>query len=596
MTRPYDLVFDQWTPLAHKQAVPERTMEHAPRTAPMWVREDQRRLNAYTVLRSYIDNFARHFADIDSEDDRAKRREFGDAALLVQTVVDALLGETQKIVVDGAKDYDPDAAADLPRDVRVAGEWQKWLEKWEYDEKLVLAMHEAEPDAVGLGDGVYVLNINRRVGRVTVEVFDPSMYFPDLDSIRDGFPTTVHVAWEVEGRGEERGKRFIHRRTWRLLPIGSVDEDDGTAGQARRLAWNDRPATETCYITEGVWNAADIEGRDIHDPWPKALRYSQNEDGIDIRDVDTELDFIPVVHIPNTPNRKEHFGRSLLTLLAQLLDSIHATDTDLDAAAATTGTPPLYVKGEQRMPTTGAGSARVGRRGRAEEPPAVRTRGPGTVYERELGMLDTSNALDALLKLLDERLSRLHVNSQVPAEAVGRVRASDIEAGILMLLSFGPMIRLIERLRLVRSVKYALLLKFVQRMSIAAGFVDAGLRGAPPRAVIEFGSFLPTDEAAEVERIIKLHAEGLISTPTAVEMLVALGVADVDVAAEMLLIRSEDFEGADLLFDVAGERAAAEYLGLNDSAVEPRPEPGAAPRAPGAGAPGTEAARDDAGA
>ncbi|MFJ5534004.1 hypothetical protein [Streptomyces sp. NPDC093261] len=53
------------------------------------------------------------------------------------------------------------------------------------------------------------------------------------------------------------------------------------------------------------------------------------------------VDFIPVVHIPNTiPDVGEHWGKSTLATVLQLLDELAATDTDSASASATTGTPP----------------------------------------------------------------------------------------------------------------------------------------------------------------------------------------------------------------------------------------------------------------
>jgi len=50
---------------------------------------------------------------------------------------------------------------------------------------------------------------------------------------------------------------------------------------------------------------------------------------------------IALHHVPNTISETDHYGDSSLALVMQALDDLMATDSDLQAAAATTGSPPL---------------------------------------------------------------------------------------------------------------------------------------------------------------------------------------------------------------------------------------------------------------
>jgi hypothetical protein len=58
------------------------------------------------------------------------------------------------------------------------------------------------------------------------------------------------------------------------------------------------------------------------------------------------IDFIPIVHIPNTVAVAEHFGRSDLAPVLQILDDIQATDSDLQLASALTGAPMVVLSGK----------------------------------------------------------------------------------------------------------------------------------------------------------------------------------------------------------------------------------------------------------
>jgi hypothetical protein len=554
-------------------------------------------------------------------EERRENREFGDAALMVLRVVDALLGDEQQIIVDGAEAYDPEAdtnAGDAPdgadptdqqanAEAKALSERQDWLRQWADVERLLLTMLEVEEDAVKLGDGVYALSWSSSKKRPLLHVYDPGFYFPVLTDGPEGFPRRVDVAWELE----QGHQRFVHRITWELGPIGGpIDKKgdpiladsgqpvayegdeiftnaNGVATIARRYPWlaaDEDPSTVTCYMTEAVWNLSDAAGVESPDDLnlEKAKEIIRNEDGVPIDHLDLRIDFVPVVHIPNTPSRKEHFGRSLLTSVAQILDEIQATDTDLAKASSTTGSPVLSLSNSPTLtdPTTG------------QTVPAVTTYGPGDVLHTgengKLDMLDTSKSLDALLKYMEFLLHRLSVNAHIPDEAIGRVRASQVPSGIALQLAFGPLQGLVRRMRLVRSEKYPLLLRFVQRLAQTGGTLEAG---ETPRAEVRFGSFLPADEAQIVTQTCEMLRAKAISRSTGLRMLADAGIVDIDVSEELQRLDQEDFEAALLLLEASGsEQVVFKRLGLDESLIgapppSKKPTPGGLPTPPAPGGP-----------
>src|SRR4051794_9532280 len=80
------LLIDAWTSLSHKEAMQGGTTTHA--GVPWWVGLHQRRLPAYRLLQAYQDNAARwYLPSITPSEDQNNRREYGDAALIVQTIL-----------------------------------------------------------------------------------------------------------------------------------------------------------------------------------------------------------------------------------------------------------------------------------------------------------------------------------------------------------------------------------------------------------------------------------------------------------------------------------------------------------------------------
>lgn len=587
------LVLDTWSALTHKAPlVPGREQRRAGWLSPT----DSRRLTAYMLLAAYRENVARHYLPTVDGDDHADHREYGDAELVVQQTMSAVLGDEQQIVVEGAEDEEADPAA-------VAR--QEWLREWADAERLPLKLMEAESDAVSYGDGVYVLAWSRSKRRVRVTTLDPGFYFPVLDDgLTDDYPAKVHLAWELEGDPERGIPKRLRRITYELGPIGARTEAqpttlgrlrrlvtgeqgdplplhpgdtlDGEGRVTRRYAWNDEPSTVTCYLTDAEWNLDDLDGRDaLNDLSLDRATFHTNEDGELLDRFDLQLDFLPVIHLPNTVAVRSHFGTSSLAKVLQLLDDIAATDTDLQAATSTTGSPPIGLSGAD-LPVDDDG-----RTGLTIAPGEVWNLGP----DGKLSTVDTSPALAALGQRLEALLSRLSANARLPEAVLGRVSPADVPSGFAVALTFGPMQSMVRSMRLSRGEKYPLLLKMVQRMALAGGELD----GAVLPAELTFGSYLPSDLDAVIERVRKLLTPpAAISLETAVQMLVEAGLPIEDASEEVERIESRAFELANALADATGDTEAVRaFLHLTGPGPDltPAPPPGAIvlpPAPPGA--------------
>lgn len=557
-----ELLFDSWTPMSFKRALGGKKQPGISWAAPTWVGEHDRRLMAYKVLQAYQDNSARVFLSTTDQNQIDQHREYGDASLIVNQITAALLGEGQEIVVPGADDEEPDEQAIALQD---------WLREWATAERLPLKMLETERNAVGLGDGVYVLGWDAAKRRPRLRVFDPGFYFPVLDdSNEDDFPEKVHLAWELES--DKPGTRKVRRITWELGPIGPAstpgalarlvgerpvpldgDQIDEEGRITRNYPWNDEPSSVTCYLTDAIWTL-DMAANNLDDLTGGSAVYAIDADGeVNLRDL--QIDFIPVIHEPNTVAIQDHYGRSSLATILQILDDLSNADTDLQAASATTGKPVIALSG-----------ATFG-----ERRPSYRAGEVFEVGDGRMDVLDTSQALDALIKYVEFLLSRMSTNSRVPESVLGRVKPSEVPSGIALALSFGPLASMVGEMRLVRDEKYPLLLKFAQRLAVAGQ-----APGVPTNfllAKVEFGSYLPQDQAAAVELVAKLLEQKAISVETAVRILMAAGLPIDDAVEEVERIQSRDFAGADELLSATGdEDAVFDYLGRTKP-LTPRPAP-----------------------
>jgi len=468
---------------------------------------------------------------------------------------------------------------------------QQWLRQWADLEQLDAKLVEAEGDTISLGDGVYVLSWSTSKRRAVLDIYDPGFYFPVLtDDTRD-YPTKVHLAWEYV---DHDGQRWVRRLTWELAPIGMTP--DGTPGNTipvvdvpdestwpdgtstrrdpqgrlvRAYPWNVDDggtiidSTVTCYFTDATWPYGELDGRHVNDfdEHHPDIRFAETEDGTVAQRLDLRIDFLPVVHVPNTPAHREHFGRSALSMIAQILDDIASTDTDIQAASALAAAPVIGLSGSATLPNNGS-TLVAGDGTSITAPPTLEVR-PGVAFQLgengQMNVVDLSAGLTALLELGKEQLGRLSVNSRVPPEILGRVPAASAASGVALALAFGPFNQLVGMLRLTRVQKYALLLKMVQRLAIAGGTLEAPV--VPAR--LAFGSYLPSDRSQLVSEVTQLLAAHAISHQTGVALLVAGGLSIDDANHEVDRIRSDDPVAAKNLADATGsEQLAADWLGV----------------------------------
>jgi len=530
---------------------------------PFWVGHHWRRLQAYKLLDSYCRNSSREWLKDIREEDRRKRREYGDPDTIVESVLASLLGDDQSIIVEGAEGDDQDEDdPDAPITQTAAQKQFDMLMDWAQKEQLKLKMVECERAAVKLGDGVYVLGWDPKKKRPRLHVYDPGFYFPVLaQDFGDDFPERVAVAWEFRERDEsgEEGT-FVRKISWWLDDIQGYDENnvpvpdlyydnavlqeneefDPDQGKIlRKYPWNDESVPVTCYMTDATWKVEDIHKK-VDDFDEKNAMFQVDEDGNTIHNLDLQIDFIPVIHMPNFVALQEHYSRSILATILQIEDDLIATDTDLQAASATTGTPPIAVSGSN-LPKDERGQ--------------VVTYGPGTVFETGEGKmeaLNTSENLNALIKYDEHLLSRLSVNARIPESLLGRVKPNEVPSGIALTLSFSPHSSMIREMRMVRAAKYELMLKMVSRFFMADGQLDS-----LAAAHLVFGSYLPADkqEASTLVTSLLNGTHPSISLETAVKILMAAGFPIDDAVEEVSRIREEDFAAANLLLDATGDIA-----------------------------------------
>lgn len=536
-------VIDTWSAFDYKEAYKTGVR---PATAPLWVRaEDMRRLRAYMMLEAYCSNAARDWTTGADESVKAKRREYGDPKTVVNTVLASLMGDDQSVTCDEADG----------ENVQTGAEQQLTLvRKWGEKEGLIKKMIETERNAVKLGDGVYALSWDAKKKRPRLRCYDPGFYFPVWDDDRaedEGFPFKIHICWEYERArpGDPKTKDvFVRRLTWEL--IETVD----AAGNDLEInyPWNDGPTNLTCLFSDGTWRVDEYQINKNLEP----------EGGVyEVRDLDLGIDFIPVIHMPNSVAEQEHWGTSTLENVLQIFDDLQSTDTDLQASSATTGSPPIALNGAT-APKDSEGH--------------ITSYGPGTVLETGDGtatVIDTSNSLLALTGYDDKLLSRLSVNGRIPESLLGRIKPSEVPSGIALTLSFAPHTSMIKEMRLIRKEKYRLLFRFVSRFFL----LDGQLTGTLYELDMHFGSFLPADRQETVTIVTQAIAAKIMSRSTGVRMLAEAGIPIEDILEELDAIRSEDFGGANELLDATGNtQAVGKYLGVKVEEPERlQPDPAA---------------------
>ncbi|WP_425834149.1 hypothetical protein [Streptomyces fractus] len=529
-------VIDAWSWLNYKPVMAEagRPGSRAfPELGASWLPSHEvRRLAAYKVLAAYDNNQGGQLAAVSGDESALERRELGDAANLVDTALGYLLGSDQQIVVAGAEHAD----AEVPPPGAVeAAAVQARLRAWAEKELLTLRVQQAERNAVLLGDSVYVVAWSPGKQRPVLRVEDPGFVFPQWDDGQDDdFPHRVHLAWELPEEPEAGLKARVRRVTYEL---GLVDEGDPEAG--RLYPWQPgRPSNATCFLTDAEWLLEDLKRGETLDRLPlHKARYRVRSDGVELNRLDLMIDFVPVVHVPNTiPGAGEHWGRSSIARVLQGLDELAATDSDSSAASATTGTPIIGLAGA-RLPVDRA----------TGKPEKLRVEA-GAVWQLgesgRMDALDTSPQLAELRARVEHLLDRIAANSRITAAGLGTLDASEVPSGYAFQLALAPLDALVGSMRLAREHKYRLLLKFVQRLYMAGRAEGWTVAGESFEARLAWAPRTPTDRAAVLEEVVSAYGAGVISLETAVQMLMDAGYPIDDASQEIARIRTAVHEAA----------------------------------------------------
>jgi hypothetical protein len=582
---------DLWSPLNYAIGAGVGTTARGAGIA-RWVRDDDsRRLVAYQFLAALAKNTRRYWLPASmwqtpppagSGDERtlaeasptsvpaANYREYGNGASLVDVARSLILGDEQRFrVPDAEPGPRPDGGGQAPPGSPLAKAVQEWLDDWAEKELLTEKIREVENHSIGLGDGVVALVWSTRKKRPRPQVHHPGMYFPDRDAAttrfyRDAgwededYPPVVHLAWEFEDP-DEAGRRWVDRSTWRLLPTKTP----------RTVRYSQDPVEWSCWF-EKTWFEPDSDGS-VYE-WTTATKGAR----VITEPVDLGVDFIPVVHVPNTPPGSAGWGESLLMYIAQVLDDVASTDTDLAVNAETVAGGTVISKGA------------------TEAPPG----GPGWwsfMADGDAKMLDNSRVLDALLKDIDRLEKKLALNSRLGEILLGLVAANEVPSGYAMRLGFSGPAALERELTGVRARRYALLGKMAVRMAQQASVLNAG---PTPPILFVLGKGLPVDRAAAIAEVRDLLTPpAATSTVTAVRMLMDAGLPIEDAEEEVARIRSEQLDDAVKLMQATGDvketrlrlglnpDTGPDELALQQAAAGQAPDPAAPDAAPAAGQP-----------
>lgn len=588
------LVIDAWSWLNYKPAMadPHRPGRRAfPELASGWVPDDDmRRLAAYKLLAAYDSNQAGQLAAVSGDVKGLERRELGDASKLIDTALGYLLGSEQSIVVAGAEHADDE---DPPAGAAEAAALQERLRAWAEKELLPLRIQQTERCAVRCGDGVYTLAWEPAKERVLLRTYDPGWYFPEWDEGEQDaqeYPDRVHFAWELPADPTRGVKARVRRITYELGPLGPATAPGRTAdGRAireevvgadgdpvltvgdsldpvtgsilRTYPWAPgKPSGTTCYLMDAEWLLEDLKGsHDVYNLPADKAAYRVRSDGQVLNSLDLMVDFIPIIHIANSiPDGGEHWGKSTLGAVLQLLDELAATDTDSASASATTGTPVIGLAGA-RLPvdrTTG-------------QPLPVRVEA-GTVWQlSDTGGMTTLNTAPQLAELRlrnDHLLDRIAGNSRITSAGLGTLDPAAVPSGYALQLALGPLDALVAAMRLARDHKYLLLLRMVQRLHQAGRVWPAG-ESLP--ATLAWGPHTPTDRTAVLSDVVQGYNAGVFSLETAVRMLQDAGYPIEDITEEIERIQRRSFDQAARLADATADNGAVrDFLHLTNTAAD----------------------------
>lgn len=417
-----------------------------------WVHKDhRRRLEAYTVLASYVANLSNEVRAVSEE----YLNEYGDANFVCTTMSSAVIGDKVSI-----------ACVENP-------DMERYFKRWATEELFFPKLVANEYKASNLGDCVYTLSWSPKRNRVRVRTIDAGYWFPfdiDTDNERHIF------AWEEELLD---GTEAIYKEEYSRNQLGS--------GKAE------------VNLTAGWYRKDHLKPIDAL----SLIRYAHDESGRELNNVSLGIDFFPIVYFPNIYREGETFGESDLTGVLSILDQLNNAYTDQAKNSWLMGQAMLWTDKDtfDLIPID------------AETKQKIIRIGGGRVIPGKAGVVDNSNINKALIEYEQNLDRKLRQNSFIGDLAAGSQQSSsaDRTTGILQIKG-GILQRVVDIKRLMRQAKYDRLLKYVWRMSLIKSNDDKlkGILGSIENEdnqalpEIQFGNVLPVDQTALLSNLEKI--------------------------------------------------------------------------------------------
>lgn len=582
---------------------------------PSWVPEaDRRRLLAYLTARAYRETVARFTLADDNTELQTVWREWGDAPAMSDRTAAATLGDdiTVKVVdADLRLPTEPDFPAqpfapNEPHPVETASyeaqmrvweaqsvmaieDWeqrhmaqplkrarQKWMRHWAFEENWEGKVREAETElTTPLGDSVAVFSIPKQpegIGESTpdalwpkMKIWEPEAYFPVFpqDDITAA-PQKVHFAYDFEVVNDRNEtEHWLRRVTYELVDV--VDEVTGVP-MIREYPYKHENVNiksgKTCVMSDGSWqldkssrsNISQLDNlSDEAAVWADSGDFDEQGNPIPLRDYDLFIHEMPIVHQPSDLSDLTHFGRSIYSFYAQLLDEIALNDSDGARAADLTGQPILALE-EGKLADNGTGSV---------------TYEVGSILEGKVSKVDMADATLALMKRAEYLRRHLSAVTGLPEGVLGHVQANQMVAGVSILLTFTPYKQLIERRRLSRGPRLARHFRLLQMLSTVAGLPEFVADPELHDIEIQFGSYIPTDLSSLVDTIVALADRSLMTESVAMRLIENAGMEIGDIDAVVADLRMRRVDEAAVMVDIAGRKyAMAKTLGIDPADVD----------------------------
>jgi hypothetical protein len=301
--------------------------------------------------------------------------------------------------------------------------------------------------------------------RIKIEAVDPAAYIPvthpdDPDNI-----VAVHLVEQVL---DEEDNVFIRRQTY------TKGEDPLNNDGSDRTIWN----SVSLY---------DIE--DWQDLGSKVIKVVKTPTALP-----AQITAIPVYHIPHIETPNDPFGSSELRGFERILAAVNQAVSDEELALALEGLG-LY-ETDGGPPRDEAGRITNWQLG----PGRVVEHTQGSKFSRVTGISSVTPVQDHLKFLIDS----LKEASAVSDAVTGKIDVQVAESGIARLLNMGPMLSKV-------SVREEIITDIHNQMfwDIRAWLSAYEQFDTPCIPLATFGSAIPEDVDAEVDRILKIIGAGL---------------------------------------------------------------------------------------